>query len=111
MARAPDSPKRERITPIVPDLVNYTHDLIYGEIWERPGLSKRDRSLVTLAALIASYRPDQLNSHVGRALNNGVTKAEITEIITHCAFYCGWPAAMTAAHVAADVYEGKMSPR
>lgn len=111
MGKAPPSAKRERIKEIVPDLVKYTHELIYGEIWERGGLSKRDRSLITIAALVASYRPDQLNSHIDRGLKNGVTREEIAEIITHCAFYCGWPSAMTGAQVAADVYEGKMSPR
>lgn len=111
MAKAPESPKRKRIEGVVPDLVNFTNDLIYGQIWERPGLSKRDRSLITVAALVASYRPDQLNSHIDRALKNGVTREEIAEILTHCAFYCGWPAAMTGSQVAADVYEGKMSPR
>jgi 4-carboxymuconolactone decarboxylase len=72
-------------------------------LWERPGLSKRDRSLVTLAALIATYRPEQLESHLTRAIGNGVTREEITEVITHLAFYAGWPAAMSAAQVAYTV--------
>ena len=78
----------------------YTHDVVYGDLWERPGLSKRDRSLITLAAIIATYRPEQLTSHLGRAINNGVTKEEISEVITHLAFYAGWPAAMSAAQLA-----------
>jgi 4-carboxymuconolactone decarboxylase len=79
-------------------------------LWERPGLSKRDRSLITVAALIATYRPEQLETHLGRALGNGVTREEISEIITHLAFYAGWPAAMSAAQIAYTVVvEGKKS--
>jgi 4-carboxymuconolactone decarboxylase len=106
MAKAPPSAKRDRIQPFVPALVQYTHDVVYGDLWERPGLSKRDRSLITLAAIIATYRPEQLTSHLGRAINNGVTKAEISEVITHLAFYAGWPAAMSAAQLA---YAGRQA--
>jgi 4-carboxymuconolactone decarboxylase len=80
-------------------------NVIYGDIWERPGLSKRDRSLVVLATLIGTYRPEQLRGHLGRALDNGVTRAEIAEIITHLAFYSGWPGSMTAARIAREVFE------
>jgi 4-carboxymuconolactone decarboxylase len=73
----------------------------------RPGLSKRDRSLITLAALTALYRPDQLKGHTERALANGVTKEEIGELITHLAFYAGWPSAMSAAKVVKQVVEEK----
>jgi 4-carboxymuconolactone decarboxylase len=107
MAKAPPSARRDRIQPVVPALVEYTNSLIYGDVWERPGLSKRDRSLVTLGALIGAYRPEQLNSHIQRALKNGVTKEEISEIITHLAFYAGWPSSMTAAHVLCDVLESE----
>jgi 4-carboxymuconolactone decarboxylase len=103
MAKAPPSAKRDRIKAFVPALVDYTNDVVYGDLWERPGLSKRDRSLVTLAALIATYRPEQLESHLTRAIGNGVTKEEITEIITHLAFYAGWPSAMSAAQLAYTV--------
>jgi 4-carboxymuconolactone decarboxylase len=103
MAKAPPSAKRDRIKAFVPALVDYTNDVVYGDLWERPGLSKRDRSLVTLAALIATYRPEQLESHLTRAIGNGVTREEITEVITHLAFYAGWPAAMSAAQVAYTV--------
>ena len=103
MAKAPPSAKRDRIKDFVPALVDYTNDVVYGDLWERPGLSKRDRSLVTLAALIATYRPEQLESHLTRAVGNGVTREEITEVITHLAFYAGWPAAMSAAQVAYTV--------
>ena len=107
MAKAPPSAQRDRIKADFPALVDYTNDTIYGELWESPGLSKRDRSLITVAALVASYRPMQLKTHIGRALDNGVTKEEIAEIVTHLAFYAGWPAAMTAAQTALDVYEGR----
>lgn len=103
MAKAPPSAKRDRIKGFVPALVDYTNDVVYGDLWERPGLSKRDRSLVTLAALIATYRPEQLESHLTRAIGNGVTREEIAEVITHLAFYAGWPAAMSAAQVAYTV--------
>ena len=110
MAKAPPSAKRDRIKAFVPALVDYTNDVVYGDLWERPGLSKRDRSLITVAALVATYRPEQLETHLGRALNNGVTKEEISEIITHMAFYAGWPAAMSAAQLAYTVVvEGKKS--
>jgi 4-carboxymuconolactone decarboxylase len=103
MAKAPPSAKRDRIKAFVPALVDYTNDVVYGDLWERPGLSKRDRSLVTLAALIATYRPEQLESHLTRAVGNGVTRDEITEVITHLAFYAGWPSAMSAAQLAYTV--------
>ncbi|MDQ8732097.1 carboxymuconolactone decarboxylase family protein [Bradyrhizobium sp. LHD-71] len=100
MAKAPPSAKRDRIKNFVPALVQYTDDVVYGDLWERPGLSKRDRSLVTVAALIATYRPEQLTSHLDRAIKNGVTREEIAEVITHLAFYAGWPSAMSAAQLA-----------
>ncbi len=107
MAKAPPSAQRDRIKPHFPDLVRYTNDVIYGDLWERPGLSKRDRSLITVAALVATHRPVQLKTHIRRALGNGVTREEIAEIVTHMAFYAGWPAAMTAAQGAVDVYDGE----
>ncbi len=103
MAKAPPSAKRDRIKNFTPALVDYTNDVIYGDLWERKGLSKRDRSLITVAALVATYRPEQLVSHLTRAIDNGVTQEEITEVITHMAFYAGWPAAMSAAQVAYTV--------
>src|SRR5258707_3618460 len=108
MAKAPPSAKRDRIKAFVPALVDYTDDVIYGDLWERKGLSKRDRSLVTVAALIATYRPEQLETHLTRVIGNGVTKEEISEVITHLAFYAGWPAAMSAAQLAyTALVEGK----
>ncbi len=80
-------------------------DVLFGDVWERSGLSKRDRSLITVAALIALYRTDQLRGHIGRALDNGVTKDEIGEVINHMAFYAGWPTAANAVRVAKEVYD------
>ncbi len=77
-------------------LAELTDEILFGDIWERPELSKRDRSLVTVAALVAMYRPEQLPFHLDRALENGVTKEELVEIITHLAFYSGWPTAASA---------------
>jgi 4-carboxymuconolactone decarboxylase len=76
-------------------------------VWARPDLSLRDRSLVTVSALIAMNRPEQLRSHLARARDNGVTQAELIETITHLAFYAGWPSAITAISVAKEVFEKK----
>jgi 4-carboxymuconolactone decarboxylase len=105
MPPQPTSPAREAIRGTVPKLAEISDKLIYGEVWERPGLSRRDRSLITVAALLAMGRDKQLEGHLGRALANGVTRDEISELITHLAFYAGWPAAMTAALVAKEVFE------
>ena len=107
MPAPPTSPAREAIRGIVPKLAEVSDKVIYGDVWERPGLSKRDRSLITVATLVALGRERQLEGHLSRALENGVTKDEIGEVITHLAFYAGWPAAMTAALVAKDVFEKK----
>jgi 4-carboxymuconolactone decarboxylase len=98
---------RNEVRAVVPRLIELTETLVYPDIWERPGLSKRDRSLITVAALVALYRPDQLKGHTQRALANGVTKEEIGELITHLAFYAGWPSAMSAAKIAKQVFEEK----
>jgi 4-carboxymuconolactone decarboxylase len=107
MGKAPPSAERERLRAVTPAFVDLTHRVLYGEVWERDGLSKRDRSLITVAALIAMSRPDQLKAHLGRALDNGVTAEEIGETITHLAFYAGWPAATSAAQLALAVVEGR----
>ena len=101
------SPAREEVRGVVPKLVDLSEKVLFGDVWERPGLSKRDRSLITVAALVALYRPEQLKGHTERALTNGVTPDEISELITHLAFYAGWPCAMSAAKVAKSVLEEK----
>jgi 4-carboxymuconolactone decarboxylase len=97
----------EKIRTMAPKLVNLTETVLFDDVWERPGLSKRDRSLITVAALVALYRGDQLRGHIQRALDNGLTKDEIVEVITHLAFYSGWPTAMTAASIAKDVFDAQ----
>jgi 4-carboxymuconolactone decarboxylase len=88
-----------------PKLLQLTDDVLFGDVWERPQLSKRDRSLITVSALIALNRPDQLRRHLQRARDNGLTKDEIVETITHLAFYAGWPNAMTAVLIAKELFE------
>ncbi len=95
----------EKVRATVPKLIDLSEKVLFGDVWERPELSKRDRSLITVAALVALYRPEQLRFHIGRALENGVREDEISELITHLAFYSGWPTAMTAALVAKEVFE------
>ncbi len=92
---------------IAPKLADLTDDVLYADIWERPELSKRDRSLVTVSALIALNRPDQLRSHLQRARDNGLTETELVETITHMAFYSGWPSAVSAVAIAKEVFAEK----
>jgi 4-carboxymuconolactone decarboxylase len=89
---------------IAPKLAQLTDSVLFGDVWARPGLSQRDRSLVTVSALIAMNRPDQLRSHLTRARANGVTRDEVVEAITQLAFYAGWPSAVTAVGVAREVF-------
>jgi len=88
---------------IAPKLAQLTDSVLFGDVWARPGLSRRDRSLVTVSALIAMNRPDQLRSHLALARENGVTRDELIEAITHLAFYAGWPNAVSAVAVAREV--------
>jgi len=97
--RPPDSLRR-----VAPKLANLTTEVLFDDVWERKELSKRDRSLVTCATLAALYRPEQLRFHLRLALSNGVTKEELTELITHIAFYAGWPCGVTAAQIADEVF-------
>jgi 4-carboxymuconolactone decarboxylase len=101
------SAARNEVRQVAPKLIDLSEKVLFGDVWERPGLSKRDRSLITVAALIALYRVDQLPGHLDRALGNGVTREEIGEIITHLAFYAGWPSAMTAGRIAKKVFDDK----
>jgi 4-carboxymuconolactone decarboxylase len=81
---------------IAPKLAQLTDDVLFGDVWERPQLSKRDRSLITCAALIATGKTEQMSFHFPRAIENGVTQDELVEMITHLAFYVGWPSAVSA---------------
>src|SRR5579862_3901608 len=89
-----------------PKLVSLTDDVLFGDVWQRPELSLRDRSLITVAALIAGGHSEQLPFHLNKAKENGLTEKELKEVITHLAFYAGWPKAMSATTVAKQVFEG-----
>lgn len=110
-SEAKDSPVTSRAQQLMgdtaPKLAELTDDVLYKDIWERPELSKRDRSLVTISALIALNRPDQLRSHIRLGLQNGLTEKEIVETITHMAFYSGWPSGVSAVAIAKDVFAEK----
>lgn len=110
-SEAAAAPKPSRAQQLMgataPKLADLTDRVLYGDIWERPELSKRDRSLVTVTALIVLNRPDQLRSHLALARQNGVTEAELIETITHLAFYSGWPSAVSAIAVAKEVFAAK----
>jgi 4-carboxymuconolactone decarboxylase len=92
---------------VAPALAGYTDEVLFGDVWERTDLSPRDRSLVTLAALIAGGNTAQMTGHLGRALDNGLTPAEISGMITHLAFYAGWPKAVSALAVTREVLEAR----
>jgi 4-carboxymuconolactone decarboxylase len=99
------SPARKSFGDIAPALAAYTDDVLFGDVWKRPGLSPRDRSLVTVASLIALYRVNELPFHLKKALENGVSRDELIEVITHLAFYSGWPTANTALPIARRIFE------
>ena len=103
MSKEP-SAAQKMIGNFAPKLVELTDKVLFGDVWERPNLSKRDRSLATVSALIALNRTEQLRFHLGRALENGVTKDELIEVITHLAFYSGWPTSMNAIMIAKEIF-------
>ena len=103
MSKEP-SAVQKMIGDFAPKLVELTDNVLFGDVWERPGLSKRDRSLATVSALIALNRTEQLRFHLERALQNGVTKDELIEVITHLAFYSGWPNSMSAIMIAKEIF-------
>jgi 4-carboxymuconolactone decarboxylase len=100
-----DPAPRSPFADVAPELARVTDEVLFGQVWERSELSKRDRSLVTVATLVALYRTNELPFHLKFALQNGVTRAELSELITHLAFYAGWPAAATAVEIARKVFE------
>jgi 4-carboxymuconolactone decarboxylase len=99
-----NSPARQAFGDIAPNLAEYTDDVLFGDVWKRPGLDPRDRSLVTVSSLISLYRVNELPFHLKLAMENGVTRNEIIEVITHLAFYSGWPTANTALTIARRVF-------
>ncbi len=100
-----ESAAQRMIGDFAPKLVELTDDVLFGDVWAREELSPRDRSLVTVAALIATGSTEQLTGHLNRARANGLSEAELAEVITHLAFYAGWPRAMSAIRVARDVFK------
>ena len=106
MAASPKPPSTiGRVRDVFPKLGELTDKVVFGDVWERKALSKRDRSLITIASLITQASTEQLRGHLWRALDNGVTREEITEVVTHLAFYVGWPNAGSAALVVKQVFE------
>ncbi|MFD1613175.1 carboxymuconolactone decarboxylase family protein [Sphingomonas tabacisoli] len=96
---------QESVGPVSPGLVDYTRDTLFHEVWLRPGLAPRDRSLITVAALVANGNTGQISGHLTRAMDNGLTRVEAGEILTQVAFYAGWPAAFTAAPAFKAVFD------
>jgi 4-carboxymuconolactone decarboxylase len=102
-----DNPTRAQqlIGDFAPKLVSLTDDVLFGDIWARPELSPRDRSLITVAALIAGGNTEQLRGHLEKARQNGLSEAELKGVIIHLAFYAGWPRAMSAVQVAKQAFD------
>ena len=94
---------------VAPGLVQYTTDLLFRDLWRRPDLAPRDRSLVTISALIATGQLQQFASHLNRAMDNGLTQEQAGELITHAAFYAGWPDAFSALPIAKEVFAKRRS--
>jgi 4-carboxymuconolactone decarboxylase len=94
---------QKAIGDFAPKLAELTDEVLFGDIWERPQLSKRDRSLITCAALVVTGKTEQMTFHFPRAIENGVTRDELVELITHLAFYAGWPNAMSAVAKAKEI--------
>lgn len=99
------SSSKHKIKPVVPKLHELIETTVYGDIWERAGLTKRERSMITIAALIGMRQTDQLRSHMEKGLDNGLTATEISEMMTHLAIYSGFPAALSAALIAGPLFE------
>lgn len=92
---------------VAPELARYTNDVLFGDLWRQTDLGPRDRSLITVAALIAQGQPAQLPFHLNRAMDNGLSQAQAAEVVTHLAFYAGWPRAMSAVPVLREVVQGR----
>ena len=101
---------KDALGDFAPKLVDLTDRVLFDDVWARPDLSPRDRSLITCAALIATGKAEQLQFHIPKALDHGVTGDEVVELITHLAFYAGWPSAMSAVTVARAVFEARGLP-
>ena len=99
------TPAQKLIGDFAPKLVSLTDDVLFGDVWARPELSPRDRSLITVASLVTGGNTEQLRGHLVRAKQNGLTETELKEAIIHLAFYAGWPKAMSAITVAKQIFE------
>jgi 4-carboxymuconolactone decarboxylase len=99
------TPAQKAYGDIAPALADYSDKVLFGDVWERPGLSKRDRSLITVASLVALYRTNELPGHFKRALDNSVTREELVELVTHLAFYAGWPVANAAVPILRQAFK------
>lgn len=102
----PESPMQRMVGDIAPAFVHLTDDVLFGEVWARPGLSPRDRSLITISSLVSAGNTEQLRGHIPMGLENGLTQEEIVEAITHVAFYAGWPRAVSALTLAKELFAG-----
>lgn len=94
---------------IAPALAEITDKVLFDDVWQRPGLSPRDRSLITVASLISLYRVNEMPFHIKKAMENGVSEDELIEVITHLAFYSGWPTSSTALPIAKRVFDESRS--
>jgi 4-carboxymuconolactone decarboxylase len=104
MAEIPTN-ARKSFGDVAPHLAEITDTVLFGDVWEDPTLSPRDRSLITITSLISLYRTNELPFHLRKAIENGISKEEIVATLTHLAFYAGWPPAMTAMNIAKPIFE------
>src|SRR5438552_18670545 len=107
----PETAAQKALAEIASKLAELTDQVLFGDVWERPQLSKRDRSLITCAALVATGKTEQMAFHFPRAIENGVTQEELVEMITHLAFYVGWPNAMSAVTQAKELFGARKLQR
>ena len=103
----PSKAAQQMFGDVAPKLAELSDEVLFGDVWERPQLSKRDRSMITCAALVATGKTEQMNSHFPRAIQNGVTHDELIELITHMAFYSGWPSAISAVMRLKEIFGNK----
>ncbi len=96
---------KKTVYELIPQLGKLRDEVLFGDVWEQPELTKRDRSLITVAVLTALYRTEELRGHMRRALDNGVTQDELRGLITHLAFYAGWPTAVNAGRIALEIFD------
>lgn len=111
MSAAEQTPAQRLVGDFAPKLAELTDDVLFGDVWARSELARRDRSLITVAALVTTGSTEQLRSHLALARQNGLSESELKEVLIHLAFYAGWPRAMSAIAVAKDVFAGSEAER